>query len=75
MKYIIKNNLTESYSQKYDYVCFYLFISRSFGHFLECYYDKIINGFSLNMHRITSAIFVTIYDLHLEDSSSGIVRD
>ena len=75
MKYLIKNNLTESNSLEYDDICYYLFKSRNFGYFFECYYDKVINDFSLMIQGITYAIFVPIYDVYLEDSSSGIVRD
>ena len=75
MKYLINNNLTESNSLEYDDICYYLFKSRKFGYLFECYYDKVINDFSLMIQGITYAIFVPIYDVYLEDSSSGIVRD
>ena len=72
MKYIIKHNLTESYSQVYGDVCYYLFMSRNFDYLLECYYDKVINSFSSGL---IYPIIVTIYDLYSEDSSPSIVRE
>ena len=76
MSYLIKNNLTETYSGEYNDICYYLMKSRNFDYFLECYYDTMIETFSLNIYRTTYIIFVPVYDVYLEeDSSPDIVQD
>ena len=68
-KYIIKHNLTESYSQEYNDVCYYFSCQEILTIFLN-----VIITFSENIYRLLYAISVTIlYDLYLEESSPDIV--
>ena len=75
MNYLVQKNLTETYSEIYDDVCYYLLRSRNFDYFFECYYATMIDSFNLGVHRLAYITFVTMYDLYLEDPSPAIVRD
>ena len=71
MTFLVTRNLTESYSQDYADVCYYLIMSGSFDYLWRCYFYKMIAALKIGMHWGFYIIFGTPFDIFLKNNSSA----
>ena len=72
MIFLVTRNLTESYSQDYADVCYYLFMSGSFDYLWRCYFYKAIAALRIGIYSGFYIIFGPPFDIFLEKKSSDI---